>query len=548
MKCVAVIPSGSLCHSEVALCHSERSRGISEISPCASLSRNDVPALATTSSFVATTSPCGYSSSLFSLPPRRVATPLLPGGGELLDTTPSVFFRVFRAFRGQKNISVSRASVASVGHARFLHALRLVGMTVCAIFFLAACDSATPFDEEPMSTAVRSYLTVTIGTGGAAQTRNPNGGEEGDGLEAGTADENKVEDVTLLFFSLDQLDELGQSATGVNAANPEDVPITCALYFSNPVQEDNDTFTKTVPLPDALSTDKTYHLLAIVNAGNMVPYFSGKTLKDVQGYIYRGAVQTDGKRFVMVSADDNATLSFSDNKGNGTLDNPYLAGDITVERLAARIDIVPGSGAVYSEEDHTYTYKLHNDKTTFVLQSITPVNCLKESSGSYLLKRVADSMDSPTPTYLGDETATEGAATNYVLSPHRNDFSSTLFFDFDRTEIMQATETSSEGDYYTLAYVLENTRAAGAPDADCTTGVEIEGYYLYESGQKVEVKQTYYIRHSDPDGTADDNAVMKYGIVRNNIYRLTIMPTKEGIDLTLSVRNWRVVTHKEIVM
>lgn len=135
------------------------------------------------------------------------------------------------------------------------------------------------------------------------------------------------------------------------------------------------------------------------------------------------------------------------------------------------------------------------------------------------------------------------------------------------TEIKYANNKN----YYILTYTNENT--AYPNGYDHATGLLFRGRYFtadeWNSGSPsttgTEKVYKYYIRHSDPEdkfnttGNPSDDAVkaaepMLYGIVRNNIYRVSIdgvtIDEETGLKITpkIQVRKWATYTHEAIYM
>ena len=112
--------------------------------------------------------------------------------------------------------------------------------------------------------------------------------------------------------------------------------------------------------------------------------------------------------------------------------------------------------------------------------------------------------------------------------------------------------------FFTLAYTQENTLPNADNKATYATALEFTGEYISNGTPKGESKVTYYIRHCDPDNDAAETSPMKYGIVRNNIYRVKVSKVnkqdpaipdgKALLDLNIKVKKWHVKTHSEIVM
>ena len=107
---------------------------------------------------------------------------------------------------------------------------------------------------------------------------------------------------------------------------------------------------------------------------------------------------------------------------------------------------------------------------------------------------------------------------------------------------------------------MENTLPVDAPLATYATALVFKGDYVASNGETREgVEYTYYIRHSDPENAVDAGGevhCMKYGIVRNTIYRVKItkvnpmdVSTEDAtLSLQIKVKNWKKTDHVEIVM
>lgn len=439
--------------------------------------------------------------------------------------------------------------------------LRMV--LLVAVPLLAVSCSMMHEDYEPMPDMLGdSYVSVTVSAGSReATTRGPKGGEDGDGREDARENEYKISNLTLLLYR----DDAGINST----ANPT---IEHAIYFSsfNVVTEngndgyDNKTYsTFTKKLDDGIERAE-YHVIAIANAGDKTS-LKGNTLSSVRNHIITEQWKTaasinDYTDFVMTSEED-ATIDMT--TGEGSFENPFTA-TIDVERLAARIDFDIAGGTYHSEDGGYYEYDVDGtDK--YRLKSIKVINML--TSGSYLIKRVANDVDGTDLSYLGAETSdANNVATNYVLDPWTCSKISTdkpdglSYSDSDIISVKgedEVTETGTEK-FFTLAYTQENTLPNADNKATYATALEFTGEYISNGTSKGVSTVTYYIRHSDPNDNAAETSPMKYGIVRNNIYRVKVSKvnkqdpaTPEGsalLDLNIKVKKWHVKTHSEIVM
>ena len=240
----------------------------------------------------------------------------------------------------------------------------------------------------------------------------------------------------------------------------------------------------------------------------------------------------------------------------------------------------------------------------------------KYNQGSYLLKHIADvtakgEIDSI--KRIGKETPDSGNQTNYVVDPNtvnKTGNKESLWYDnyyMDDFGWNEMPAVTKNGEHYILDYTRENTLLkqyqtekhyitalhlqcvyvpngyiAGEtfytykniryqnkntllaavikdqPNANLSNVTEAEGVIVYENGK---CYFTYYIRHSE-DNNATEDGIMKYGIVRNNIYRVTInsfsgigsedkydpIPITKNVEFTIWVVPWNVIENPEIIL
>lgn len=243
----------------------------------------------------------------------------------------------------------------------------------------------------------------------------------------------------------------------------------------------------------------------------------------------------------------------------------------------------------------------HGRNNIFVLTRITPFNLMNSNSYEYLLKRTND-----TNPYLAKETKTnwvldyysqnngKGATTehpNYLVSTltevtddFDNDFTVTLgdcqTLSTAETEggKFSITESGVTADNIILNYPKENTLHSGSPLYYYATGLAFEGYYFDASGSSNEyhshgngepVVFYHFLCHQGGEQDLAYQALtnetlttgilcpelpaMNFGIVRNNIYRVSIesiTPDDEGIKVTLhiKVKKWDKFVHEPIYM
>lgn len=363
-----------------------------------------------------------------------------------------------------------------------LHTVKSVMGCLLMASLAAGCAQedigTTPTGGGGMSAS--SYVSFSFASPQGAPTRsNPMGGETGDGLETGQANENAITSAVAFFYQ-------GTEQEGVNSAG--NIPIKAAVTFSmanytepgNGIDRTYTTAAKQVDLENG-----TYNVIVVANPGT--DWWTGRslTLADVRDYIQTTAWTASGSdysNFVMTSAAD-ATLTLNSNPKS----NPATA-EVDVERMAARLDYK--TTGTYTCDDPAYS------GATVEITGAALVNNL--TAGSYLLKRVADDVNGTNLSYLGDETADANyVATNYVLDPWTADKTSAnnsftiggetktaedLYGEWfgnisqdpnhwaayvqPGTEVTVGTET-----WQRIGYTLENTTAAEEAGKRYSTGV-----------------------------------------------------------------------------
>lgn len=434
----------------------------------------------------------------------------------------------------------------------------------------ASCASDTTSDSPLPSKDMKAYLQVKVTVDGSGDTRasrageEPQGGEDGNGREPGINHENDVNSLTVLLYQSSKNDLSEDEATiGY-------VYTFTALTASTPSSGGKVTYTTNPREIDPIIVGKDYHVLVIANAGDMTSRCKGKKISEVRDMqMDKVCTRNDDianfSDFVMSSKKD-AKIDFSGTSGSGTETNPYLV-DVDIERLAARIDIIPN--ATFDGTSHGYYYNVMDGTNVvggFKLESVTPTKVM--TKGEYLIKRVSSDAAVSTVTYFGLEAKdADNKATNYVVCPWAKDRTSLTLAEAEGpTSLYNVKMTTSTGTIadasYILDYVMENTTTDN--DEAYSTGLVFKGKYYELSDWDTANKQpkagksgtdkyyTYTIRHSDPTGIGSKTDPMYYGIVRNNIYRVRIDGITgkgpDGMKVTLHVRKWATYTHDETTM
>lgn len=433
----------------------------------------------------------------------------------------------------------------------------------------ASCASDTTSDLPLPSKDMKAYLQVKVTVDGSGDTRasraaGPQGGEEGDGRETGTNHENEVNSLTVLLYESDKDDLSDEDAT------IDYVYTFTGLTASTPSSGGNVTYITNPREIDPIIVGKDYRVLVIANAGDMTSSCKGKKISEIRDMqmdkvCTRNDDITNFSDFVMSSKKD-AKIDFSGASGSGTEAKPYLV-DVDIERLAARIDIIPN--AEYDDTNQGYYYDVKDGANViggFKLESVTPSKVM--TKGEYLIKRVSPDAALTSITYFGLETKdADNKATNYVVCPWKNIHTSTTLSNAEGPaslyNVKKTTSTSTTvGEAsYILDYVMENTTTDNAEDY--STGLIFKGKYYEETewdktttrpkaGAKGTDKEyTYTLRHSDPLGSGTKADPMHFGVVRNNIYQVKVEGVKgksKGLTLTIHVRKWATYTHEETTM
>ena len=437
-------------------------------------------------------------------------------------------------------------------------------LALLLVMSFASCASDTTSDLPLPSKDMKAYLQIKVTVDGSGDTRasraaGPQGGEEGDGRETGTNHENEVNSLTVLLYESDK-DDLS-----------EDASIDYVYTFTGLKEETTSpgkdaTYTTGPREIDAAILGKNYHVIVIANADDMTSKCKGMKIKDVRDLqmskvCTRDADITKFSNFIMSSKKD-AKIDFSGKSGSGTgtESDPYLV-EVDIERLAARIDIIPN--ATYNGTDKGYYYNVMDGTNVvggFKLESVTPTKVM--TKGEYLIKRVSSDKTVSSVTYYGEEemNPTTKASTNYVVCPWTKDRTGLTLSNAEGSISYNVQNVASPKSYI-LDYVMENTTTDN--EETYSTGLIFKGKYYEEtewdatkkqpkaSAKGTEKEYTYTLRHSDPSGSGTNSDPMHFGVVRNNIYQVKVEGVEgksKGLKLTIHVRKWATYTHEETTM
>ena len=444
-------------------------------------------------------------------------------------------------------------------------------LALLLVMSFASCASDTTSDSPLPSKDMKAYLQVKVTVEGSGDTRasradkEPQGGEDGNDREPGINKENDVNSLTVLLYESDKED-----------LSEADATIDYVYTFTNLTKATTsasgyDATYTTVPKEiDPIIVGKDYHVLVIANAGDMTSRCKGKKISEIRDMqmdkvCTRNDVIANFTDFVMSSKKD-AKIDFSGKPGSGTgtESDPYVV-NVDIERLAARIDIIPN--ATFDGTSQGYYYNVMDGTNViggFKLESVTPSKVL--TKGEYLIKRVSSDAAVSAVTYFGLEEmdATTKASTNYVVCPWTTDRAGLTLSNAEGPtslyNVKNTTSTSTTDPSYILDYVMENTTTDNKEDN--STGLIFKGKY-YESSEwdatkkqpttgatGTEKEYTYTLRHSDPSGSGTTADPMHFGVVRNNIYQVKVDGVEgksKGIKLTIHVVPWAHYDHGEVI-
>ena len=403
-------------------------------------------------------------------------------------------------------------------------------LALLLVMSFASCASDTTSDLPLPSKDMKAYLQVKVTVEGSGDTRasratkEPDGGEDGNGREPGINKENDVNSLTVLLYKSDK--------KGLSEA---DATIDYVYTFTNlnkvTTSSGSDATYTTVPREiDASIVGKNYHVIVIANADDMTSRCKGKIseVRDLQmsKVCTRDADITKFSNFIMSSKKD-AMIDFTK---EGSETNPYVV-NVDIERLAARIDIIPN--ATYDVTGKGYYYNVMDGTNViggFKLESVTPTKVM--TKGEYLIKRVSSDKDVSSVTYFGEEKmdATTKASTNYVVCPWTKDRAGLTLAEAEgpaslyNVKETTSTSTAVEEASYILDYVMENTTTDNKEDN--STGLIFKGKY-YESSEwdatskkpkagfaGTEKEYTYTLRNSYPSGNGSTAYPLNFGVLR----------------------------------
>ena len=356
-----------------------------------------------------------------------------------------------------------------------------------------------------------AFIQLSFGMADAQGTRaNPDGGEDGDGHEAGQTNENRVSTAVAFLFDAN-VTVNGEASTSVT---PVYFPLVTGSTEAGGTGID--AVWETAPVQTTVENGD-YNVIVVANPGDnrWWEQAENQTLGAVRDYkqqkAWKEAESSDGtisySDFLMSSADEpTEKLTINNNS-----ESEPAKVTVNVERMAARVDY-------FAKNEYTCTDPAYNGATVKITGA-TIVNRL--TAGSYLLKRVAHDVNGANLKYLGDETAANTVATNYVLDPwtalktqqnltgtpftvNEENVKASGLYDAetyiptrsdnpeDWASYCKAGVDATEDDYLRVGYALENTTGKLETSLNYNTGIVFKAQFYPVGVNGYTDEQTFF--------------------------------------------------------
>lgn len=486
--------------------------------------------------------------------------------------------------------------------------IAIVGLTM-----ITACynyDGEFVEEETTGNCYINLAISVSNGNHSTRAGEKPIGGEDGDGREAGFERENTVTGITLILYK----DATGINSTSDPTLDlVRYFPVTERTTGTMPIEVTYTTGDQTIGRPN-LDLSGTYNAIVIANAPEVAASLieGTSTLSNIRDVtlntIYVGALtnSADACTHFVMSSEQNNTINFDtatktqDAAGDKHFD--FSAQPIIIERMAARIDFWAANSTGYDATTYSkkgYVYNVTGSTTDkFVVTGIVPFNLVNGHAiygSEYLFKRQCADKDHLTATsirYLEDETAS-----SYVIDPQtfsktsgtptltsplsglytliggeggtvdvENTTDNPYYHSIETMHASDAKSKISDKENVVVCYPMENTLLPTTPLYYYATGIAIVGWY-YKNATDPGTRLVYlgYLRHQGEaasyeiqpyttplatDATMGTTTPMNFGIVRNNIYRVSIgnIDQKGTLELKIKVKKWDPFIHDYIYM
>ena len=385
----------------------------------------------------------------------------------------------------------------------------------------AACSSSELEDLDGTApgtsgSGVPAYvsLRLTAPSSAAEKRANPAGGEIGDGSETGQTNENAICTVTAFFYP--------QGVT-INSSDAYTQAVAVLHFDENitAVPTTDGTTVYQTPTEGVEGLDPGhYEVLVVVNGGDDMSGQAGTmpSIGELRDQIRSDALWTASDAadlssysyFVMASAAQGTGIDITESCSNS--ETPATA-EISVERLAARVDYHPGDAGNFTLTKGTDGANYSGFVT---IEGLALVN--NQVLGEYYFKRVTQGTQfNGAPLYLRDETSSSSGTvvpgTNYVRDPWthlKNETNATTGTPFRLGGQGYSTEQLfAEGRYF---------------PADCQNNA---AYWAAASVSGIEVEDGYRIAAYTMENTLPADAPLEY-YATAAVFKAKFTPT--GLD------------------
>lgn len=314
-------------------------------------------------------------------------------------------------------------------------------MAAIVLFTIVCSDDLEKLGNEvlnPEDSKGGVYMTINIAAPtGTATKAQPTGGENGDGLEVGTENENNIIDAN--FYLIEETDGYDAGSDLLNIINSQENQNIVAQAYVNNLQSGTSSLeqhqyleTCQVNFDINEPIGRTFYVLTLVNVGKK----EFTNLFQLRDYLQTTVYKVEGNEintFAMSTHQMRVANAISRVTITDKNQNPETPAEVSVfvERMAARIDL--------KVAEDMATDKVQVQGTTgdfFKITGYSVVNQLK--AGTYLFKRVSsayndvlshlDMTSNASDLYLKDELYnTSSNQYNFVIDPWTRGKKATVF-------------------------------------------------------------------------------------------------------------------------
>lgn len=351
--------------------------------------------------------------------------------------------------------------------------LFLSALFMSAVFAGCSNDEINDIPVENKNVKHESYMSINIVSASETGSRAATDG----GFKVGTAAENEVNDLILVFFDA--------NGNFYNAQSPKFTWET--VDGTNPAVEKKSNVVVVFNNPEV----KPASFVALLNTGLSATTFEGKSLADVKGMVsnYASIVEKEGNEtnyFVMsnsvyVDGGIQVAAPITDemicSKEEDAIKNPAIA---YVERIATKLEAVADASVTVTGKEVTL-----NGKKVTLTPTITGLNFVHTASTSNLLKNINGfEITAPFNGWNDANNFRSYWANSYAEATYGTE-------SYDETAINGATswsEYANENTSTTTTKLLVTATISGATEDGTLVDIyKYKGYYYTKDGLTAEI-------------------------------------------------------------